>query len=125
MYHSKKEIKSSYGISNTIQREEKREVKINLFEYFCKTHDVIPSLCDTVVVLRISQYVKGLAKRDLLYFLGTTTTTTTTTTTNCYSTTITTAITTSTTTTTTTSTTIITIITNRMYRILNIQCSEG
>ena len=70
MYHNKKEIKSSYGMGNTIQKEEKKEVKINLFEYFCKSHDIIPSLCDTVLVLRISQYVKNLAKRDLLYFFG-------------------------------------------------------
>ena len=70
MYHSKKEIKSSYGVGNSVQKEEKKEVKVNLFEYFCKSHDIIPSLCDTVLVLRISQYVKNLARRELLYFLG-------------------------------------------------------
>ena len=67
MYHSKKEIKSSYG---AVPKNDKKVVKINAFEYFCLAHNIIPSLCDNFLVLRISQYVKSLAKRDLLYFLG-------------------------------------------------------
>ena len=68
MYHNKKEIKSSYGV---VPKSDKKVVKINAFEYFCLAHNIIPSLCDSVLVLRISQYVKSLtAKRDLLYFMG-------------------------------------------------------